>query len=444
MPLPRRSFLLGAAATLVVPAAARASVLDGQALGLRPGAREDQTRAFQRAVEAAAGARMPLHLAAGVYRISEISLPPHTQILGVRGQTRLMFQSGTACLSAPRADGITLSGLVIDGGARPLPERRGLVVLANGRGVRVEDCELSGSSQNGLVLDGIEGLAAGNTVTGSAKAGIVALDSRGLTLSRNTVRASANNGILVWRSEPGDDGTRVEGNRIEETGARDGGSGQNGNAINVFRADNVSISGNRIRGAAFSAVRANAAGNVSITGNNCSALGEVAIYVELGSEGAVVASNIVDGAALGIVATNFNHGGRLANIHGNIVRNLVSRRPVGTDPGDAAGIGISAEADAVIAANVVEGAPTAGIQIGWGQYLRDVSVTGNVVKGAPVGIAVSVAPGAGHALIANNLVQGARTGAVVGMEWHRPVTGDLTREGVGRHAQLTVTGNQVR
>ncbi|MCP2871678.1 hypothetical protein, partial [Salmonella enterica] len=83
-------------------------------------------------------------------------------------------------------------------------------------------------------------------------------------------------------------------------------------------------------------------------------------------------------------------------------------------------------------------------QLGWGQYMRDLSVTANVIKGSPVGIAVSVVPGAGQALIADNLVQGASVGAVVGMEWKRPVTGDMAREGVGRFAQLSVSGNRVR
>ncbi|WP_189595201.1 right-handed parallel beta-helix repeat-containing protein, partial [Nocardia cerradoensis] len=93
--------------------------------------------------------------------------------------------------------------------------------------------------------------------------------------------------------------------------------GQNGNSINVYRAGNVTVSGNKIRGCAFSAVRANGAANVAISNNNCSSLGETALYIEFGFEGAVVANNIIDGAALGVVATNFNHGGRLATIHGN-------------------------------------------------------------------------------------------------------------------------------
>ncbi|WP_204311159.1 right-handed parallel beta-helix repeat-containing protein, partial [Klebsiella michiganensis] len=87
-------------------------------------------------------------------------------------------------------------------------------------------------------------------------------------------------GILVWRTLAGDDGTMVEGNRIEDIAARDGGSGQNGNAINVYRAGNVTVSGNKIRGCAFSAVRANGAANVAISNNNCSSLGETALYIE--------------------------------------------------------------------------------------------------------------------------------------------------------------------
>ena len=84
------------------------------------------------------------------------------------------------------------------------------------------------------------------------------------------------------------------------------------------------------------------------------------------------------------------------------------------------------------------------IGIGWGQYLRDVTVNANVVRGADYGIAVSVAPGAGAAVIADNLISGARLAAIVGMEWKKPVTGDLAKDGAERYAQLSVAGNRVR
>ena len=71
-------------------------------------------------------------------------------------------------------------------------------------------------------------------------------------------------------------------------------------------------------------------------------------------------------------------------------------------------------------------------------------MTANVVRGADYGIAVSVASGAGTAVIANNLVSGARLGAIVGREWGKTVTGDLSKEGAERYAQLSIDGNRVR
>ena len=116
----------------------------------------------------------------------------------------------------------------------------------------------------------------------------------------------------------------------------------------------------------------------------------------------------------------------------------------GTDPNDGNGIGIGVEADAAVTGNVIENAPTAGISVGWGQYLRDVSVTGNVVRSAGVGIAVSVTPGAGSAVIADNLISGTKNGAIVGMDQRRTMTGDLARDGAARYAQLAINGNRVR
>jgi uncharacterized secreted repeat protein (TIGR03808 family) len=93
---------------------------------------------------------------------------------------------------------------------------------------------------------------------------------------------------------------------------------------------------------------------------------------------------------------------------------------------------------------VIEGAPTAGLALGFGPYLRDVSATGNVVRNSGIGIAVSVALGAGAAVIADNLISGATAGAIVGMAWTKPVTGDLATDGAGRFAQLSISGNRVR
>ena len=275
--------------------------------------------------------------------------------------------------------------------------------FSRGRSVRIAECEIVGAGRNGISLESVAGEVTGNTIAAGDIA-IFSIDARGLRINANTINGAGNGGILVWRSTSGDDGTLIIDNRVENISNKSGGSGEWGNAINVFRADNVIVRGNRIRAAAFSAVRGNAASNLQIVGNTCTGLGEVALYAEFGFEGALIANNIVDGAALGVSVTNFNKGGRLAVVQGNLIRNLVGRRPAGTDPNDSAGIGIGIEADTVVTGNVVENAPNAGIAAGWGAYLRDVAITSNVIRRAEFGITVSVAPGAGAAVIADNMI----------------------------------------
>jgi uncharacterized secreted repeat protein (TIGR03808 family) len=417
--------------------------IDATSFGLRPNASEDQTQAFQRAIEQASAARAVLRLSPGFYRAGALQLPPHAAIAGVAGATRIVMSGGPSMMSATGSDHIRIMGLVLDGAGIPLPERRGLLHFAQGRAVRIVDCEIVNAGRNGIALESIEGEVSANTIT-AADAAIFSIDAHGLRIAGNTVRGAGNGGILVWRTQPGDDGTLVIDNRIEGITNKAGGSGEWGNAINVFRADNVIVRGNRIRNAAFSAVRGNAASNLQIVGNTCTGLGEVALYAEFGFEGALIANNSVDGAALGVSVTNFDKGGRLAVVQGNIIRNLVGRRPPGTDPNDSAGIGIGIEADTVVTGNVVENVPNAGIAAGWGAYLRDVAITSNVIRRADFGITVSVAPGAGAAVIADNLISDARSGAIVGMEWKKAVTGDLSRDGAARYAQLSIGGNRVR
>ena len=418
--------------------------VDAAQFGLRAGSSEDQSRALQRAIDETARTRSPLAIAPGTYRVGGIKLAPGTQIVGMRGATRLVLSEGRPLLSAARADYIGLTGLVLDGGRRPLPERSGLLQIEACIHLRIANCEIVASGRHGIMCIGVGGEITDNRIADIADTALHSLDGRGLLIAHNTIFNAADNGIQVWRSQAGDDGTIVSENRIEAIDNRSGGSGQYGNAINVFRAGNVMVRGNRIKDCAFTAIRGNAASNIQIEGNSIVSAREVAIYAEFGFEGAVIANNTVDGAAIGVSVTNFNEGGRLAVVQGNLIRNLLPKRPAGTDPGDGGGIGIAVEADTVVSGNVVEGAPTAGIMLGFGQYLRDVAVTGNIVRKADIGIAVSVAPGAGNALIANNVISDVLRGAVIGTDRRRIVTGDLTKDGVQRYAHLSLAGNQAR
>jgi uncharacterized secreted repeat protein (TIGR03808 family) len=417
--------------------------LDAAQLGVRAGAADDQSEALQRAIDQAANSQAPLALGPGVYRVADLRLPARAQLVGVRGATRLVLSRGTSLISAERAEQPSLSDLVLDGAGLAAAPGRGLVHFVGARAVRIQGCDIARAAGAAIMLEQCSGEVTNNTVTG-ADVGVHSLDARGLTIGGNNIVKAGNNGIQVWQSSKRDDGTLVVDNRIEDTAARGGGSGQNGNAINVFRAGNVIVRGNRIRNAAFSAVRGNAASNIVIANNSCSGLGEVAIYAEFDFEGAVIANNAVDDAALGVSVTNFKQGGRLALVQGNLIRNVTRSRPAGTDPNDSFGVGIGVEADTAVTGNVIENAPNAGIAVGWGEYQRDVAVSDNIVRRCGYGITVSVAPGAGGALIANNLISAAARGAIVGMEWKKAVSGDLVQGDTSRYPQLSVHGNQSR
>jgi uncharacterized secreted repeat protein (TIGR03808 family) len=455
MYLDRRQFVaLAALASPVVttsraearpgPAPAALPGIDVTQFGARPGSPDDQTQVLQRAIDETARTRSPLALPPGIYRAGDLKLPSGAHLVGTRGATSLLLTQGPSLVSAAAADHVTLVGLAFDGGGRTLPDRRGLVQLETCAAVRITDCEIKNSGCSGLVCVAAGGEVSSTTFTNISDAAVHVLDATGLLITRNRIDRAGNNGIQVWRSVNGDDGTIVVDNRIENIGNRSGGSGQYGNGINIFRAANVIVRGNRIMNCAFSAVRGNAASNLHIEGNGINDAREVALYAEFGFEGAVIANNSVDGAAIGISVTNFNEGGRLAVVQGNLIRNLFPRRPPGTDPGDAAGVGISVEADSAVTGNVVENAPAAGILVGWGRYLRDVAVTGNVVRRAYIGIAVSIAPGAGTALIANNVIAETPRGAIVGMAGASPVTGDLLKAGAEQFANIALSGNRVR
>jgi uncharacterized secreted repeat protein (TIGR03808 family) len=441
----------GAAGALAMsPDAARAAPLtsalgrDATQYGVRPGSPDDQTRALQRAIDESARLQAPLALPPGVYRTGMLRLQNGTQLTGVRGATRLVFTGGESMVSGEGAGHIGLSNITLDGGGIPLPARRGLVHCLAGRDVRIIDCEITGSGGAGIWFENVSGDVSGNIITRSAATAVVSFDALGLLVSRNTILGTNDNGIEILRTAVGDDGTLVLDNRIEDIKAGPGGSGQYGNAINAFRAGNVIVRGNRIRNCDYSAVRGNSASNIQITGNSVSDVREVALYSEFSFEGAVIVNNTVDGAAFGVSVCNFNEGGRLAVVQGNIIRNLRPKRPIGTAPDDEAGVGIYVEADTSVSGNVIENAPSFGIITGWGKYLRDVAISGNVIRKAFVGIGVSVAPGAGTVLVSNNLISETPRGAVVGLDLMRPVTPDLTADGAQRFAQVVIAANAVR
>ncbi|MDQ8729362.1 TIGR03808 family TAT-translocated repetitive protein [Bradyrhizobium sp. LHD-71] len=438
----------GAAGAVATPASAAplmsALGRDATQLGVRPGSPDDQTRALQRAVDDTARTGTPLALPPGVYRTRALRLPANAHLVGVRGATRLEFAGGgPSLLTSEGASNVSLTALTLDGSLIGLPSRRGLFHCENGREVRVVDCEFIDSGANAIWFDQVSGEVRNNIFRNTATTAFTSFDAQGLLVAQNTILGTRSNGIEIIRHQMGDDGTLVIDNRLEDIVAGPGGSGQYGNAINAYRAANVIVRGNRIRNCDFSAIRGNSASNIQIVGNSVTDVREVALYSEFGFEGAIIANNVVDMCAIGAVAANFNEGGRIAVVQGNILRNVFNRRK-NPAPDDRSGIAISVEADVSVTGNVIENAESFGIYAGWGRYLRDVAITGNVIRTADVGIALSVAPGAGPALVHSNIIDNVKTGGVIGFDHYTRVTGELTPDVAAKHPQLSIGSNLIR
>ena len=450
----RREFLFGlgvAGASALNPARAAESILqnigirgsiDAAELGFRPDTLDDQSKIFSKLLAAASKSNQEIYLPPGDYIVSNLTLPKRVRIHGVPGASRIIYGGDGHLFAAEDTELVEIEGVVFDGANRGLNEQsQGLL---EGRRVPrfiLSNCEIIGSEKNGISLEGCAGRIEKSTISGAGDAGIWSVEGAGMTIADNEVRDCANGGILVHRWQEAHDGTMITGNRVSRIGAKNGGTGQFGNGINVFRGNDVTASGNLVSDCAFSAIRFNSASDVQIVNNNCKNSGETAIYSEFKFEGSLISGNVVDGAANGISVANFNEGGRLSVVANNIVRNLKLDGPY---PADAAGfgIGIAVEADTVVSGNVIENAPNIGLNIGWGPYMRDVSATGNIIRKCGEGIAITVVEGAGKAVINSNVLSENIRGAIFGHRWTDVVTSDMATSGNQGFETLTVENNQ--
>ncbi|WP_020177700.1 TIGR03808 family TAT-translocated repetitive protein [Methylopila sp. M107] len=443
----RRLFLTRGAAFAAMLAAPRFAealpgALEGEAAGVRP-SESDQTRALQRALDQAARQGRPLALGPGLYRAAGLVLADGAVLVGAGEGTRLELAGRGPLLSARGGKRVALRGLRLDGSNFPAGAQAGVIEASDVDELVLDEVAIVDAGGSAVALARTGGAVRDCRIENARQAAVFSMDGKGIAVTDCSIKGCRNNAVVIRRNEKGDEPTVISRNRIEDTGAIDGGLGWNGNGVNVSKAGGVVVSGNAIRRSAFTAVRAHQADDVMITDNLCLGCGEVALFVEYGFSGAVVSSNVVDGSGNGIAVVNFNEGGRLATVTGNLVRNLF-KRPQLDQPGESYGVGISVEADTAVTGNTIENAPAFGVLAGWGPYLRDVTVSGNVVRGCGVGVGVSVVEGVGPASITGNVITGSKDGAVRGYRWTEATTPDLTSGGAGRFPGLTVAQNTVR
>lgn len=413
---------------------------DASEAGILPGTADDQSRKLQDLIDRAAAVGQPVFLPAGTYEVANLELRDGSRLTGVPGLTRLVYRGDGHLIAAQEIGRVSLAGITFDGANRWLADyTEGLLSFRNVGEVTIEDCEIVGSRKCGIYLARSGGVIERTRITGAAEAGIWGIENTAFTIRNNEVFDSGNGGILVHRWTKGEDGTVITGNRVARIAATNGGTGQYGNGINVFRADNVMVTDNHVSDCAFSAIRGNSASNITISNNQAFRSGETAVYAEFEFEGALITGNIIDGAAIGISVANFDNGGRLSTVSDNIIRRLVNKGPY-IPTISSFGFGISVEADTLVTGNLVEGAETAALAIGWGPYLRNVIVTENILRDSAQGIQVSVVEGAGQTVIRDNIVDGARDGAIFGYRWKERVSEDLIN-GATSFSHLSISGN---
>ncbi|MDB5507395.1 MAG: hypothetical protein JWR75_2033 [Devosia sp.] len=427
----RRQLLAGFAAITALPLTGPALAvgpLDAADYGLIADSVDDQTATLRTAISEAVAAGRPLFIPGGTYLVADLEFPALANIIGVPSATILAPFGSARIAQIDGAPSVNLDGITFAGETRgPSDGDSGLIEIVDAENFTLSRCAFLGSAANGLVLRASSGTIADGDFDGHAFAAIFSLDSNGLRIADNRIRNCANNGILIWGSENRRDASIVTGNTISAIDWVRGGNGQNGNGINVFRADAVILADNQISDCAFSAIRLNSTSDTQVSGNICTSSGEVAIFSEFAFSGSIIANNVVDGAAGGISMTNLDAGGRLAICSGNLVRNIAPRSE--TNP-DTTPFGIHGEADTVITGNAISAVPGTAITAGWGPFLDTVIVTDNIITDAEIGIAVSVVddPAVGPVRIDGNVLSKIRGYAIIGMAWDDIVTPDLARD----------------
>lgn len=336
---------------------------------MTPGTGADQTSNFQSAINAAQSQQLPLFVPAGTYGINTVNITAPIEICSSPGGANLVSWNSQAPLIniAPSSPGnpfgfVRLSFLAMNGQGAAFSGGISNAALIMGSEVTqllIENCSLANSSYHGIYVSECSGSTiVNNYINNNAQTGIFVIDGAYL-IEDNHVDSSGNGSIRVWNSSISGNNSIVRNNNISNTGSTSG-DGQNGNAINVFQANFVTIISNTIYNSAFSAIRLNASSNCQIIGNNSYSCNETAIFVEAPGAGdqyvgAVIDGNIIDICGTGISVTNVNQGGRRAVITSNQVTNVTNNTI--TYPGGSyqtQGRGINGEADCLIANNIVE------------------------------------------------------------------------------------------
>lgn len=432
MKISRRSILAAAPFVIASPKAAFAA-MDARELGVASNTGRDVTAELSSALSRATVEGYALNLPAGDYAVADLSIPDGARLQG--HGARLMLSGGQRLVNLSAVQNVSIEGVTFDGRSSGVREDNpAMIAMTNCEHVTFQDCQFRAFEGNGLFSEYSSGTVQNCQFSGFGLSALHLQNSRNFQALHNNISDCANGGIRVWRYEKGFDGSLILGNQINNIRS-DWGDGQNGNGVNVFYADGCVVSNNIIRDCHLSAIRANSTKDTIISGNQCHNSLEVGIFSEFEFSGSIVSNNLIDGAATGVSITNLDDDGHLAVCSGNVVRNITPFSP--TNP-DTIPIGIYVEAEVAVTGNVVEDVPGACIAAGYGPFVRNINITNNILRRAVIGVAVTVADGAGAVNIADNLIAEMQSAPFAGYEWERQVSTDLSN-----YAHISMSNNRI-
>lgn len=393
-------------------------------------------------LRAAARTGAAVRLPAGEITLMGLDLPDGAHLVGVPGKTVLKLTGLGPLLTATMARRITLESLILDGAGAYMSHDRGLLDFSDVVHLSVRGCAIRRSGAHGVNLARCGGVFAQNVIETATDAGFHSLDSLGLDLDNNLVRACADNGVQFWASAPGRyDGSRIRNNRIEDINNRSGGDGPYGNGVAIFLAGSIRVENNRILRCAYTAVRNNGGHAIAVIGNDCRGCGERAMYAEFGAKNSLFRNNRIFDAGAGIGVANSDRGTDGALVEGNEISGLTVRHP---DPAFGSRMlwltAIAGEKNTQIVGNTLAGPMWIGVSMGgWRENIR---VEANDISGADYGVVATIGEGAGDGFILRNRIYGARKGAIVAAtDGPTFAPGDLAKPGAPAYPRLTVKEN---
>ncbi|MGG6897913.1 TIGR03808 family TAT-translocated repetitive protein [Rhizobium sp. BR 315] len=384
---------------------------------------------LQTAINNARSSAKPLQLLPGVYLTSQILVDTAS---GGGNRLELFAEQGTVTvrlsaaapylLNVNNVPDVVVRGINFDGSNQTI-NGSGIAGLIRFDGSSTTDfifseCNVSKSMATGVVaVNNARGRIADNRIS-NCGIGIFAIDSQ-VFIENNGLSTLNDNGICVWASTVGGNGSVVSGNTVNWVDNASGGTGQYGNGILVYRAGNVKISENNVFNTKFSAIRLNAANNGHVVNNYCWNMREVAIFIEAPGagenlSGGIISGNNIDTAGLGIsVANSGLYGDGIADrcvVSNNNIINITNNAIPYPDGSTSltTGRGITVETDTIVTNNVISLTVGAAIGLGVNDAAKDIMATGNLINNCPMGIAYSTNNSASSILVSSNVVRGYR------------------------------------